>query len=81
MIWSWFLGSKLGRMAIAAGALIVGAFAVLMAGKRLGKAELKDKQAEDYLDRMEEGRGDVADLDTTDRDGLVDQLRKNDEQW
>ena len=77
----WFLGSKLGRMAIAASAFIGAVWTILLLGRSQGKRKLQLKQNEDYLKRMKEGREDVADLDTTDRDGLAEQLRKNDEQW
>ena len=64
----------------AAGAFLFAVFTFGQLKKREGRADERADQAQNTLERLEEGRDAVSDARRS-NSGLADQLRKNDSQW
>ena len=76
-----FFTSRIGRLI---GAVLAGAAAIAgvwAAARREGRQAAENEALRDSAERLERGRDAVADIDDTDADALLEQLRKNDGRW
>lgn len=75
-----FLFSRIGRFLAAAVAALGVLVGVYWSGRRDGAVRGENKALKDKDKRMKEGRDAVSDLRNADRDALIEQLRRNDDQ-
>ena len=80
MIWLKLLTSKLGRGIALAGAVLLAIVTFGALKRKQGRTEAETDAMKDSVKRQERGRDAVQDLRGVDRDGLLKQLRDNDDE-